>query len=164
VGSDGIIEICPNRATHFDLALTRTVFDGLSITEAFGRGFRNIQAQRAPFNIQILDVSASQTDPQGSAVGNNTYVTTFHNCWFQNTSTPYKADDFVIVQTAAVWCEFISTAVGVKAAATLQGLGGGRAILTPGQVDPIEANIDVGNRLGAMDVAGLILAAGIPTF
>src|SRR5579859_6000339 len=45
IGTDGVIEIVPNRATEYTLDLERTVFDALSLAEAFGQAFRNIQAQ-----------------------------------------------------------------------------------------------------------------------
>lgn len=160
IGTDGVIEIVPNRATQFDITLTRTVFDGLSLPEAFGRGFRNIQAQRFPFNIQVVDTNAADVDTQGAASQQTTIVTTYHNCWFQRTSTPVKADDYIILQTATVWCEFISSTRAGDGVARSQSAGGGRAILTPNSVDPVEVSVDAGRRLGALDLAG-ILKAGL---
>ncbi len=158
IGTDGVIEIVPNKATEFSLSLERTVFDGLSLPEAFGRGFRNIQAQRFPFNIQVIDVSAGIVDAQGSAGKDSTVLTTYHNCWFSSMSTPIKADDYIIVQNAEVWCEFISSLRAGAGVASSQAAGGGRSILTPGQVDPVENAADSGRRLGAMDFAGIIRA------
>lgn len=156
IGTDGVIEIVPMRATEFSLSLERTVFDGLSLPEAFGRGFRNIQAQRFPFNIQVIDVNAADVDASGTASGNSTVVTTYHNCWFNSTSTPIKAEDYIIVQQAEVWCEFITTTRSGDGVAKSQSAGGGRSILTPGQVDVIESSVDSGRRLGALDFAGLL--------
>lgn len=161
IGTDGVIEIVPQRATEFELTLTRTVFDGISLPESFGRSFRNIQGQRTPFNIQVIDVSAGIVDANGAADKNTTVVTTYHNCWFNRTSTPIKADDYIIVQTATVWCENISSTRAGQAVALSQGAGGGRTILTPSMVDPVEAQSDTGRRLGSMDFAGLIRASGI---
>lgn len=156
IGTDGVIEIVPNKATEFQLSLNRTVFDGLSLPEAFGRGFRNIQSQRFPFNIQVVDVNAGIVDASGTASKDSTVITTYHNCWFQRTSTPLKADDYIIVQSATVWCEFITSVRAGDAVAKSQAAGGGRSILTPGQVDPVEAAADSARRLGAMDYAGLL--------
>jgi hypothetical protein len=161
IGTDGVIEIIPNKATEFELTLTRTVFDGLSLPEAFGRGFRNIQSQRKPFNIQVVDVDAAVVDAQGTVGKDSTVITTYHNCWFNRTSTPIKAEDYIIVQTATVLCENISSMRAGNSIALSQGAGGGRSMLTPGQVDPIESVTDRGSRLGALDFAGLLRAAGI---
>ncbi len=158
IGTDGVIEIVPNKATEFELSLTRTVFDGLSLPEAFGRGFRNIQSQRFPFNIQVIDVSAGIVDAQGTASKDSTVITTYHNCWFSRTSTPIKADNYIIMQTATVWPEFITSVRAGDAVAKSQAAGGGRSILTPGQVDPVEAAADSARRLGALDFAGLLRA------
>lgn len=158
IGTDGVIEIVPNKATEFTLSLERTVFDGLSLPEAFGRGFRNIQAQRFPFNIQVVDVSAGIVDSQGVVGKDSTVITTYHNCWFSSTSTPVKADNYIIMQSAEVWCEFITSVRAGDAVAKSQAAGGGRSILTPGQVDPVEAAADSARRLGALDFAGLLRA------
>lgn len=164
IGTDTVIEIVPNKAAEFTLSLNRTVFDGLSLPEAFGRGFRNIQAQRAPFSIQVIDVNAAVTDALGTYDKNTTVITTYHNCWFNSTSTPIKADDYIILQSAEVWCENISTTRSGQAVALSQAAGGGRSILTPGSVDPVEAASDSGRRGGSMDFAGLLLASGIANF
>lgn len=160
IGTDGVIEIVPNKATEFTISLGRTVFDGLSLPEAFGRGFRNIQAQRFPFNIQIVDVNAAVVDASGTASKDSTVITTYHNCWFNSTTTPFKADNYIIMQNAEVWCEFITSVRAGDAVSKSQGAGGGRSILTPGQVDAVEASVDSARRLGALDFAG-ILKAGL---
>ena len=160
IGTDGVIEIVPNKATEFSISLERTVFDGLTLTEAFGRDFRNIQSQRFPFNVEVIDTSSAVVNSNGDVDPNSVVVTTYHNCWFNSTSTPLKADDYIIMQSAEVWCEFISVLRGGQAVALSQSAGGGRAILTPGQVDPVEASVDAGSRLGALDFGGLLKLAG----
>jgi hypothetical protein len=161
IATDGVIEIVPMKATEFELTLNRTVFDGLSLPEAFGRSFRNIQSQRAPFNIEVIDVNAAVTDAQGVFDKNTAVITTYHNCWFTRTSTPIKADNYIIVQQATVWCENVSATRAGNAVALSQAAGGGRSIITPGQADPVEVAADRGARLGSLDFAGLMLAAGI---
>jgi len=158
IGTDGVIEIIPNKATEFELTLNRVVFDGLSLPEAFGRGFRNIQSQRFPFNLQVIDINAGVVDAAGGVNKNSTVVTTYHNCWFNRTSTPIKADNYIIIQQATVWVEFISSTRAGAAVAASQGAGGGRSILTPGTLDPIESQSDSGRRLGSLDAAGILLA------
>lgn len=56
VGTDGVIEIIPTTPTAVNVTVSRIVFDGMNIPEAFGRAFMNIQAQRIPFNIDIFDM------------------------------------------------------------------------------------------------------------
>lgn len=164
VGTDQVIEIVPNKATEFSVSLTRTVFDGLSLPEAFGRGFRNIQAQRSPFNIQVIDVSGAIVDAAGVAGKDTTVITTYHNCWFNSTTTPIRAEDYIIVQSAEVWCEFISSTRSSNGVALSQAAGGGRSILTPSQVDPIEIASDAGRRGGSLDFGGIIRASGLANF
>lgn len=161
IGTDGVIEIVPNKATEFTISLERTMFDGLSLPEAFGRGFRNIQSQRFPFNIQVVDVSAAIVDASGTAGKDTTTITTYHNCWFNSASTPLKADNYIIMQSAEVWAEFITSTRSSGPVAASQAAGGGRAILTPNSVDVIEGQVDSSRRLGAMDYAGLIRQSGL---
>ena len=52
VGTDG--QMKPQSSTTIKLNIQRVVFDGLSVTEAFSRGFRNIAAKRIPFDIIVL--------------------------------------------------------------------------------------------------------------
>lgn len=153
IGTDGTIEIVPQKAAEYDLSLTRIVFDGLSIAEAFGRGFRNIQSQRFPFNIVVTDNSASGDS-------NSAVVTTYHNCWFYRISTPYKSDDYIIAQTANVWCEYISSIRGGSSVAETQNLNGGKRRIQPNQVDAIEAAADSRRRLGSLDFAGIMQGSG----
>jgi hypothetical protein len=158
IGTDGVIEIIPNKATEFEITLSRVVFDGLNLPEGFGRGFRNIQSQRFPFNLQVVDINAGVVDSSGGVNKNSTVVTTYHNCWFSRTSTPLKADNYIIIQQATVWCEFVSSMRAGDSVAKSQGAGGGRSMLTPGQVDSIESASDTGRRLGSLDAAGILLA------
>ena len=161
IGTDGVIEIVPNRATEFSLNLERTVFDGLSLTEAFGRGFRNIQSQRFPFNLQMIDVSGGAVDSNGVVDKNSVVITTYSNCWFTRTSTPFRTDDYVIMQSANVWCEGIFSSRAGKPVAMSQAASGGRSVLTANQIDPIEGAADSRHRLGSLDFGGLIRSAGI---
>jgi len=152
VGTDGIIELVPQSPTKVSLSIDRMYFDGLSLPEAFSRGFRNLQSQRIPFDIVVID--------QFTGTGNDAIITTYHNCWFNNLSITYSASDYTIAQRAGVDCEYVSTIRGGEAIALSQGAGGGRQI--PGvQLDVAELGADAGTngRRGSLDYPGLISAA-----
>jgi len=151
VGTDGIIEIVPQSPTTVTLSVTRIAFDGLSITEAFSRGWRNVTSQRIPFDIVVIDSFAG--DDYENAI-----VTTYHNCWFTNASRTFSADNYVISESCAMDCEFVSTTRGggSLAASTTQN---GRDISASQQRDSVEADADMGKRRGSLDFPGIINAA-----
>ena len=62
IGNDGIIEIHPKGSTKVTIDVTRIVFDNLRLTESFARGFINIQSQRFPFDIHVIDRSTVKGD------------------------------------------------------------------------------------------------------
>jgi hypothetical protein len=137
VGTDGIIEIHPKGSAKISLEVNRIVFDGLRLPEAFSRGFVNIQSQRVPFDIYILDRSTVTKDSSSvgkftqktlkvlnkatnllSQTGANIMVSEpymghivhiFNNCWFRNYSPSYKADEFVLSESATIVCEYVTT-------------------------------------------------------
>ncbi len=150
VGTDGVIEIVPQTAAEITLNVDRIVYDGLSITEAFARGFRNIQAQRIPFDIVVID--------QFSGTGDDAVITTYHGCWFNSISKSYNVNDYVITENCGIDVEFVSTIRGGDAIALSQGVGGGRQNAGI-QVDSVELDADTGLRRGSLDAAGLISAA-----
>lgn len=140
IGTDGMVDNHPKGAANITLEATRLVFDGLSITEAFARGFFNIQAQRIPFDIQIIDRQ------QGD--GKFAVVHTLHSCWFTRVSTPYSADNFLITQTASMDCLKITTQRMGESAV----VGGIRGIGY--EFDVIERRTDVRGIPGRFDSAG----------
>lgn len=152
VGTDGIIELVPQSPTKVSLQIDRMYFDGLSLPEAFSRGFRNLQSQRIPFDIVVID--------QFTGTGNDAIITTYHNCWFNNLSISYTANDYTISQSASVDCEYVSTIRGGEAIALSQGTGGGRQIPSV-QLDVAELAADSGanGTRGSLDYPGLISAA-----
>lgn len=97
------IELVPGPVETL-LYLERTVFDRLSLPEAFGRGFRNIQSQTQPFDIIVEDIENNS----------ERIISTYHNCWFKELYTPINADDYIIIQTATLYCEYISTQRVIK--------------------------------------------------
>lgn len=149
LGTDGTIEAVPESAAKISVKATRIVFDGLSITEAFLRGFRNIQAQRIPFDIVVID--------QYTGTDNDAVITTYQNCWFTSLSKTYNAETFVISEDADIEVENIRTIRGGEAVALSQGTGGGRQV--PVQIDSVELSADSGGRRGSLDFPGLISAA-----
>jgi hypothetical protein len=150
VGTDGIIEIVPSASSTFSLTINRIVFDGLSLPEAFSRGFRNIQAQRIPFEINVIDKFTGDDD--------NAVVTTYHNCWFASLGKTYASTDYTITENATVKCEFVSSTRAGEAVSESQGIQGAREI--PGRdTDAIEQAADSGDRRGSLDFPGLISAA-----
>lgn len=102
IGTDGIVEIHPKGAAKIDLAVDRIVFDGMRLPEAFARGFINLQAQRVPFDIHIID--STEVKYTGDAI-----VHVCNNCWFRQYNPQFRSDSFIISETAQLWCEYITT-------------------------------------------------------
>ena len=142
IGTDGIIEIHPKGAAKIGVQVQRLVFDGLRITEAFARGFINIQSQRIPFNIDIIDRSDSLEI--GDAI-----VHTLNNCWFKSYSPTFRAENFLITEQSDITCEYITTMRNAISAAQ----GGKRGVAF--DLDTIERNTDVKGIRGRLDSAGM---------
>lgn len=150
IGTDGTIEIVPSGAADYSLTVSRIAFDGLSLPQGFSRGFRNIAAQRIPFDIIVID--------QYTGTGDDAIITTYHNCWFKSLNKSYSVDDYVIAEDATIDVEYVSERRGGEAIALSQGVGGGRQIAGV-QIDEAELLADSGARRGALDFPGLISAA-----
>ena len=137
IGTDGIVEIHPKGAAKIALTIGRVVFDQLRLPEAFSRGFINLQAQRLPFNIEVIDRFA----------GSNILaaVHTYHSCWFRRYTQPYRAENFLITETAELACEYISSMqAGVNVAQ-----GGLRDI--PVEHDTMERATDLSGLRGRIE-------------
>ena len=147
IGTDGVIEIVPNAATTYELSAERVVFDQLRLPESFSRGFRFIAAQRVPFDIDVIDISG--TDPNSPDDDSNKVIMTYKNCWFTNYVTPYQAGNYIITETASLWCE---TAYLVQ----LGRDGSLRPVDRQNDNAGIEAEVNSGRRLGSLDASGLI--------
>jgi len=150
IGTDGTIEIAPQSSAEYSLSVERIIFDGLSLPEAFARGFMNINSQRIPFDIVVID--------QYTGSGDDAIIRTFHNCWFKSLRTPYGADNYIITENADIEVEYMSILRGGEAVALSQGIGGSRQVNNI-QIDDVELQADSGTRRGALDFAGLISAA-----
>ena len=140
IGTDGIVEIHPRGAAKIDLAVDRIVFDGMKLTESFARGFINIQSQRIPFDINIIDKSEVK-DNSGHVVH------TFNNCWFKNYNPQFRSDSFIVSETAQIWCEYVTTTRGSISAVN----GGFRGINY--EYDTIERETDSKGKIGRYEIS-----------
>lgn len=156
IGTDGVIEIVPQNATTFELTAERIVFDQLRLPESFSKGFRFINSQRLPFDIEVIDFSG--TAPNAVIEDNNNLITmTYRNCWFTRYDTPYTADNYVITETGTLWCEtaFLSTPT-TSAENGIPYSGGLRGIQPTTDNAGIEQAVNIGDRRGSMDASGVI--------
>lgn len=152
IGTDGVIEIVPNRATEYEATLNRIVFDQLSLPEAFARGFVNIKSQTIPFEIVVIDRTGGEDE--------GAITHTFANCWFNSLSTTYEADRFIIAQQGQIWFEDVRSTLGTSDANAAN--GGARGINF--QVNERERQTDRGSGgvagsggfRGSLDVSNLI--------
>tara|TARA_B100000579_G_C22827052_1_gene853770 strand:+ start:310 stop:945 length:636 start_codon:yes stop_codon:yes gene_type:complete len=143
VGTDGIIEIVPSSSTTISLSIQRIVFDGLSLPEAFSRGFNNIAAQRIPFDIVVIDRFSSSADTEA-------ITTVYRNCWFTNLAKTFSASDYIISETASVSCEQVYTKIGTTNVATKGNGHGIAAGVNDPEINTIEQAVDVGKTPGSM--------------
>lgn len=145
VGTDGVIGIVPQDATTHDLQVQRMVFDFQRLPQSLQREYRHIHAQRRPFNIVVTDYNpylGAGADSTGGTVATDTNATggggtlsqpddtgnidlsghkvetVFVNCWFQSMNFQYSASDYLINESATLWCEHVHD---VQATATIQG-------------------------------------------
>jgi hypothetical protein len=158
IGTDGVIEIVPNGPTTFELTATRIVFDQIRLPEAFLRGFRFINAQRIPFDIEVLDLSGIKTvgalnltTPSGT---DGIVSMTYKNCWFASYTTPYAADTYLISEEATIWCE--TAYVTDPKTSPNYDANGPRALRAQTDSAAIETTVNQGARRGSMDVSGLL--------
>ena len=146
IGLDGTLEIVPQQRAEVTINVTRVVFDRLRLSEAFARGFVNIKSQRLPFDVLIIDRTLGSD--------NNAVTHTYTNCWFQNYTTPYNADNYIISETGMIWAEDVSSRFGASGNAAQ----GGARDMKP-QIETIERAADRGERRGTMDAPGIVDAA-----
>jgi hypothetical protein len=156
VGTDGHIDSVPSQSTNITGSCQRTRFDGLRITAAFSRPFIHVAAQRIPFDLVIKDLfsatgASHDVDPDGATV----LFTTLKNVWISKVSSTYRSDDFVIVDDMDWEAEHIYSRVAE--ANVVQAVTGGRQIPSL-SLNSFEQAADRGDRRGALDGAGLLLA------
>lgn len=147
VGTDGIIDSAPSKATEISGNCSRIRFDRLRIAEAFGRGFTHIHAQRIPFDITITDFFAGEDDSAK-------IITVIKNIWISSISYTYSGNDYIISDKMDWQAEAIFSTLGNsdKNVAT-----GGEPNLTV-YSDFVERQSDRGIRRGSLDAPGLLRA------
>lgn len=143
VGTDGHIDSVPNKSAEFSGECRRIRYDRLRATEAFGRDFLHVHAQRIPFDIDIYD--------NYNGDGSNAIITTIRNVWITSISYAYQTSDFVIVDDVSFVAEAMYSTLNGGNAAT----GGerGNQIL---QINSTEQAADVGSLRGTLSVPGLL--------
>jgi len=164
VGTDGHIEVVPSGATTFEITISRIYFDRKTITEALGRQFINIQAQRYPFDIYVYDfhnVSAStldssfdvaDSDGTDGTVTSGVMVTVYENCWIGSKRESFTSSDYIITQDVSVTAEFCHTFMdNVNTSASKAALPADDDERTLAQLERL---VDV-SRPGSLDARGL---------
>lgn len=154
VGTDGFIEIVPQSQTSVTLSVTRIVYDGLSVTQAFGRGFVHLQSQRIPFDVVVIDKFFGDAEEEKM-------VTVYKNCWFNNIGKTYQSSDYVISETASIDVETVYTLKGGRPVAETSSQGQREIPGMDRDEAGIESAADSGKRRGAMDFPGIVKATYI---
>ena len=154
VGTDGFIEIVPQSQTNITLSVQRIVYYGLSVTQAFGRGFVHLQSQRIPFDIVVIDKFFGDDSEER-------LVTVYKNCWFNNIGKTYQATDYVISESASIDVETVYTLKGGLPVVDAPGQGQREIPGIDRDEAGVEAAADSGDRRGAMDFPGIVNATYI---
>jgi hypothetical protein len=138
IGTDGVVEMHPKGAARIELQVTRIVFDDMRLPEAFARGFINLQAQRIPFDIQLVDKTSAN-------ISTNAIVHIFNNCWFKAYSPTFRADNFIVSETATIQSEYVITNRNATSAVHggIRGVGYER--------DSVERSTDVNGHRGRLE-------------
>lgn len=142
VGTDGLISLVPTGATTYSVSLERIVFDFQRLPQALQREYRNIHAQRRPFDIVITDYNpylgqgvtssgdAEEQNPNFAGGGKDLSEadgkvdtskqqtkTILKNCWFESLEFTYRAENWLITETARLKCEHIYDTTSVSTVA-----------------------------------------------
>lgn len=154
VGTDGFIEKVPNGPTDIKVSVERIVFDLLRLPQSMARAFRNIHAQRVPFNIREYDVSAVGVDDQDADGGlppnanvPGILLTEYVDCWFSSLSTQYESQNYLISENAEIEVTSIRTILAPESNSF-------RTVLPFGSNDDYERIADR-QRVGSLDAVGL---------
>ena len=138
IGTDGVVEIHPKGAARIELQITRVVFDDMRLPEAFARGFINLQAQRIPFDIQLVDRTSAN-------ISTNAITHIFNNCWFKAYTPTFRADNFIVSENATIQCEYVTTNRNAVSAV----YGGARGIGY--ERDSVERSTDINGHRGRLE-------------
>lgn len=149
VGTDGHIDSAPSKSTDITVNCSRVRYDNLRVAAAFSRPYIHASSQRIPFDIVIKDIFAGD-DPSSQL------ITTIKNCWIGKIGYTYSATDFIITESMDLTAEHIFTTLGASNNAVPAAAGGRNLIINPG--DAFELAADRGDRRGALDGAGMLMA------
>ena len=159
VGTDGFIEKVPNGPTDVKVSVERIAFDLIRLPQAMARAFRNIHAQRVPFNIKEYDVSAVGVDDQdsdgGLPLGSDApgiLLTEYVDCWFSSLSTQYESQNYLISESAEIEVTYVRTLGGTGNSNSF------RTVNPYGSDDNYERVADGQTglrRVGSLDAVGL---------
>lgn len=149
IGTDGHIDSVPTKSANISGSCSRVRFQKQRITEAFGRGYIHISAQRLPFDIEIYDFF--HTNDVTKSI-----ITTISNVWIKSLSYDYQADNWIITDKMDWEAEAIyskaATNTGNVVTGSVNGQGG------PIILNQYEQEADRGAYRGAMDAAGILSA------
>jgi len=138
IGNEGNVDSVPKGSAKIDIVVERIVMDTLSLPESFSRSFKNIQAQRIPFIIEIMDTSTIFP-----------VVHTCEGCWFSAFNPKFLANNYVISENATIKCERITSSQNGLSAVN----GGLQGILY--EYDEIERDTDVNGIRGRYTLSSL---------
>lgn len=149
IGTDGHMDSAPTKSTDISVTCTRLRFDGSRVLQAFGRPFIHVHSQRIPFDIEIHDFFAS-------ADTGNAIITTIKNCWIDNMSFTYSAEQWQINESMSVKAEAISSVIASTNGNVVTGVANNQegTIL----LNQYEQEADRGKYRGAIDAPGLLNA------
>jgi hypothetical protein len=147
VGTDGHVDGAPVRSTDISGSCDRIRFDKQRIVGAFARGYIHAHAQRIPFDIEIHDFFHDAD--QGNAI-----ITTLHQCWIQEISYSYNADNWMITDSMSFVAKGISSFLKNQNVVTGVANGQDGSIY----LNQYEQEADRGLYRGAMDAAGVLNA------
>ena len=109
------VEIIPQGQDVITLNVKRIVFDALRLTHALGCGFSHIRSQRWPFDIFVFD-----REHGGAILKPN--VTSYRRCWFSSYNVDYRAENYLIMETATLECEYVQELYPVSSIDNERGL------------------------------------------
>jgi len=162
VGTDGVVDSTPTKATEISGSCRRIRFDRLRISEAFSRGFVHAKSQAYPFDLVILDTQAGGED------SDDVIITTVKNVWITKISYAYQAENWIITDDMDFVAEDIYT---VDARGQSIAKGGERGLVPQGiefvgggdsAFADIEQRADTAQegRRGSLDISAILRIAG----
>lgn len=152
IGTDGHIDSAPFASANISGSCSRVRFQKQRITEAFGRGFIHISAQRLPFDIEIHDFfHVNGVNDKANAI-----VTTVKNVWIKSLTYDYHHDNWIITDKMDFDAETIYSKMIVGTGNVVQQAVNGQGGTI--RLNQYEQEADRGDYRGALDAAGILNA------